>query len=153
MQEESIADAVTEHSGNGEIKSNTEQWYKEIARKSNGLTELYFLNEPEVKSAHPSDRILVLSTYNEREDMKYFVDQFADRFSKVDYCNQTSFFWEKFFGKKDFLDGLEGRTTPSLMLSTGKMNNFGKLGRDIYNAETKHRRIAEKWDIPLYMIT
>ncbi len=68
--------------------------------------------------------------------------------SKTEYvpCINVGYFWEQFFGTKDFLD--EKISIPEAIIGTGYMRNHNAHGGETLDVTKRLAEIASSWHIP-----
>lgn len=139
----------------------TEKWNWGVILSSDGFFRerlwLTFYEEPPLKSAHSSRRILITGTHSEVVEIDENNRLRAEileglNCDRVDYSSNIGFFWKRFFGKEDFVSGLEGRTIPMAMITTGRMRVYYMSGSCTENVLERQEEIAKMWDIPLHVI-
>jgi hypothetical protein len=135
------------------LPSKTAAWKKVVDKHM--AKGKYFWTTPPVPSAYESERALVVS--GSEEETEYLRQMFDDikgeNGVRVDYTSDASRFWEKFFGKDDFLGGLDERTIPNRIVTTGYIQTpyMGVRKTKAY-ARMRLKEIAGQWNIPISFI-
>lgn len=130
-------------------KSKTDCWYSENDA-GRGLTGEFFKIDPPVNTAYPSNRILFVGKEDDFDKFRQNFEKEGNRAYELYFVLSASSFWKSFFNKENFLDGLEGRTIPKQIITTGYIKNFNTGLGDVYmDINERLKEIADAWEIKL----
>ena len=126
------------------------EWNNRTGRERLGEGYETFHNDPPVSSAYPSERILVVGSDAEVKKLGSIFESIKDPGKEINYCSRMENFWKTFFNKKNYADGLDGRSIPKEIITTYGIMCYGYgYALDIYE---RLNEIANNWNVKVNFI-